>query len=458
MKPRTLLVLFLLVAGLGAFVWFYERDLPGTDERAERAKQLLPDLDSGDVTALELTSEKGTVSLERSPKDDSDAASDTASWQLVEPLEARADQAAIDGLLSTLASLEKKRTLDDLDADEAGLAAPRARVTIHEGEREIRLAFGGSVPASDDVLAAVGDGPPYFVTAGAVLSELDKEPGEWRDRDLFPGTRAEVDRLRVTTSAGTTLLARRGEDFWVEEPYADRADETAVSKLLTAITGLRAESFVDGPADGSGLDAPAVDVEVVLSGREEPVRIALGGGIEGETRKRWTRVDGQVAQTQDQLWGATAGDPERWRSPDWTSLDAFEVDHVEVTEPGHEPVVLERREGEWTRDGETIPFATASDLIYAITGARATKVEEGAMVGEATLDLTLEAADRAQTLHLFAARDGRRPATVDERSVVLWLDEDVASDIDAKWSAVRDAETTESDSSGDAGDETNSAS
>ena len=44
MRPRTLLVLLALVVGIGAFVYFYERELPSSDERAERAKRVLPGL------------------------------------------------------------------------------------------------------------------------------------------------------------------------------------------------------------------------------------------------------------------------------------------------------------------------------------------------------------------------------------------------------------------------------
>ena len=34
MRPRTLLILLVLVLGLGAFIWFYERELPSSEERA----------------------------------------------------------------------------------------------------------------------------------------------------------------------------------------------------------------------------------------------------------------------------------------------------------------------------------------------------------------------------------------------------------------------------------------
>ena len=41
MKPRTLLVLLALVVGLGAFVWFFEREQPGSEEREKLANRVL---------------------------------------------------------------------------------------------------------------------------------------------------------------------------------------------------------------------------------------------------------------------------------------------------------------------------------------------------------------------------------------------------------------------------------
>lgn len=447
MRPRTLLVLFLLVAGLGAFVWFYERDLPGSDERAERAKQLLPELDTDAVTGLELATEKGTVVLTRSRPASTEAGDDAAApetaetgWHIASPLEARADEAAVEAVLSTLAGLERKRTLEDLDPAAAGLDEPRARITIRAAEQETVLEVGASVPASGDVLVALDETLPYFVTGGGIVEQIDKAPGEWRDPDLFPWVRADVDRVRLVTPAGELLLARRGDEFWVEEPYTDRADPGAVSRLLTALTDLRAERFLDEPAAESGLAEPEARLEVVLTGREEPVRVALGAAIEAEPPRRYARVGTQEVEVSDLLTGAVAGDPERWRSLAWASLEAFAIDRVEVGRDGEE-LVLERAGADWKRGEETVPFSVASDLLYAITGAEAESVDAGSLVAKSRLRIVLESEERAETLELFAPDGGRHPATVAGRSVILWLDDDTVSDIEQKLTAVRDAES-----------------
>ena len=114
MRPRTLLVLLAVVLGLGAFIWFYERELPSSEERARLEKRVLR-VEKEDVTALTLQSGSGTVRLERvdlpaastAPKQETGAEEDELAtpeteWRIVEPLQARADTFAVDGLLDGL--------------------------------------------------------------------------------------------------------------------------------------------------------------------------------------------------------------------------------------------------------------------------------------------------------------------------------------------------------------------
>src|SRR5690242_12447675 len=116
MKPRTLLVLLVLVLGLGAFIWLYERKLPSSEERETLGKKVFA-LEKGDVTAVAIDAPKGSVRLERAPapkpaaqdKDKKDKKEETAEpaadWRLVKPLAARADAFAVDRLLDAVTSL-----------------------------------------------------------------------------------------------------------------------------------------------------------------------------------------------------------------------------------------------------------------------------------------------------------------------------------------------------------------
>src|SRR5262249_54747573 len=132
MKPRTLLILFVLLVGLGSFIWFYERKLPSSDERAEIAKKVVP-VKKDDVQAVTLETASGKVALQRTAapaadtkkekdkdKKDGEGASDgdlgggqpASAWTLTQPMQARADAFAVDGLLDALTNLQKSRTLE----------------------------------------------------------------------------------------------------------------------------------------------------------------------------------------------------------------------------------------------------------------------------------------------------------------------------------------------------------
>ena len=41
MRPKSVLILFAIVVALLAFIWFYERELPSSDERGDLAKKTL---------------------------------------------------------------------------------------------------------------------------------------------------------------------------------------------------------------------------------------------------------------------------------------------------------------------------------------------------------------------------------------------------------------------------------
>ena len=64
MRPRTLLVLLVLVVGLGLFIRFYEHDLPSSEERAQHAKKIL-DFKKDDVTAVTVEANGTVVRVER---------------------------------------------------------------------------------------------------------------------------------------------------------------------------------------------------------------------------------------------------------------------------------------------------------------------------------------------------------------------------------------------------------
>lgn len=460
MQPRTLLILTLLVLVLGGFIFFYEKDLPSTDERAERERKVLA-IEGDEVQALTIEWQGKKVRLEsdrlgkdRPEADDGDSetggdgAAGEARWRLVEPLQARADRSTVDGLVTTLTGLEKERTLEGMSRAEAGLDEPEVQVTLANADGETVLEVGSEVPASSDRIVAVGSA--VYQVSGGFVDDLTREPGEWRDKKLFTAARNEIERVTLTAVDRTVLLAERGEDFWVESPLADRADSDHVSSLLSGITSLTVKSFLyDALLDPTalGLEPPGRIVEAVLEGQEEPFRLELGQPLEGGGNDFYGRAEGQLFEIETGLAEAVDRSAAEWRSRTWTALQVFKIESANLVDA--EGALAITREGDdWMRGEDRIDYTAASDLLYAISDAKAEEVMEreeaesgGHRLEDPLLSIDLVTKDGGEELRLYPLTDGVSAATSGGRDAVLLIAADTVEKIQQEVTELRQAES-----------------
>jgi hypothetical protein len=476
-RPRTLLVLFLAVVALGAFVWLYERKLPGSDERAKQEKKLF-DWTKDDVTAVAISHAGQEVALERvgspKPKKGADAAATAeappAEWRMTRPMRAVADGLAVSGLVESLAGLEKERTLESPDRKALGLDRPQATVRLRTGKGETVLTFGAKVPTSGEVMMAVSGDADAYAVPDTVLQTLERDPGEWRDKQVFHGDRDAIDRISLAGPGGGVVLVRRGEGFWIESPPAerDRADRDLVDALLSDLTGLRADRFVDmkpgGPTlQSMGLAPARGTVEATLRGAAQPFRVELGSaavssssapsastepGAPPPAPAIYARAGDAVFETsQNGLSTAAGRSAADWRSKSLSGLQVYQVDSARVTDAAG-TLALTRSGTDWKRGTTTISYTPVSDLLFAVTGAKATRLlsaDEAAKLGASLAKPVLTIAMKGQgsageeTLTLYPATAAGVPAHAAGRDAVLLLASDQLANLQKQVAAVRSA-------------------
>lgn len=468
MSSRTLLILTIVVAILGAFIFFVERDLPSTDERTELEKKLL-ELVTDDVRTIEIVRGDDRLRLERqAPPNHEDEKDDgkgdvfkgpEPEWRLTAPFDARADRAAIDSLLASLAGLEKKRTLDDYDPAGVGLDAPRGRVTLVTDTEETTIEIGLDLPTSSDMIVGVSGRAEAYRVAASIWDDLVQDPGAWRDKSLFPGDRLAIEAitLRAGEAAGTlpVVLRERGEAFWIERPIEDLADPALTNALLGDLATLEAVRFVDDPAElAADLNAEAT-IEIEVAGTSEPFLIELGAPEDtvprdtavGTSGNRVARVDGQLVVLESVFADALGRSPAAWRSRDWTTLQVFQIDRAVVTDAAGE-LEVRRVESDWLRGDEIVDFSTVSDALYAVAEAEAVEVldrtaarDRGHALSEPRLTLTFDTEDGAsETLRLYPIHDGHAVAEREGRDAVLLFSAETVDVVVESLEALRDAE------------------
>lgn len=478
MRPRTLLILLVLVLGLGAFVWFYERELPSSEERAEQAKKVVP-IEKDEVRKVTLETPAGKVVFERvaqaeedkkkeeDKKDGEEAPGEevpsepASEWKITSPMQARADVFAVDGLLDSIASLEKTRTLEDVDRKAVGLDKPRATVRIETEDGPRVLQIGAAVPPGGTLIAGLEGEDRAYVVSDTIWAQLEREPGSWRDRQLFRASRDTISRIALTAPGGQkVVLAQQGDQFRVESPFADRADKTLIEDLYADLSGLAAEQFVDKPAlppAAMGLQPPQAVVEVTFR-NGEPLRIELGAAASAAPEPSadpaapppsasiYARVGTQLIETRTRLAQTIARPAAEWRARGLSAFDVYDIDSVTLQD-GKGPLRLTRAGTDWKRGEEMISYVPVSDFLFAVTGAQANQLlaaQEAGSLGQPVLTLDLDAKELGkETLTLYPARPDGAPARVSGRQVVLLLPAEKLQEIQARLGDVRGAKKLE---------------
>ncbi len=418
MRPRTLLVLFLVVAGLGAFIWVFERDLPSADEMRDRDRRVLV-MEVDEVEELTLSAAGRVVRLERASKAEGSAAGAGREWTLTEPALGPADSDEVETFLEQIAGLVKERTLEDGSREDLGLTSPRAEIAIGLPTGEVALKLGSPVPASDNAIVELGSGPPFYVVRDSLYEDVSRDPDAWRGRDAIPVERARIQRIEVVEPPTGVSLERAGDVFRLVTPLDDEADDAEVSSLLTSLVDMEIDEFLDEPGQAPELERPLASVRLSVEGRADPILVSIAGGgtdvEESSDSSRFAvRVDGRTFLAETDLALQLARPASDWQSPRWSARRSFEIDRVRVGKDGEE-LALERRDGNWFRDGEEVGYSAVDGFLRAVTEATGSpsngtrdSVDQPfeAESGAPALEVTLEFGEDRERLRLFAAGGG----------------------------------------------------
>ena len=472
MKPRTLAVLLALVVGLGAFIWFYEREQPGSEEREALARRVLG-VEREQVARLELHAGERSVVLERTRREGVDGV-EQDEWRLRRPLDFAADYWQVDGLVRTLAELERVRQLEEFVPADVGLDPPRGRIVVElEGGGRKELRVGAEVPGSENLIVAVEGEPFASVVPKTLWESLVTDAADWRDEDLFAAERDDVREIVVeSASVAAVRLAREEDgtdgDFRLAAPLEDRADQDAVTALLRELTGLRASEFLDAPPPAAeiGLEPPRARLVATLDDGE-PFVLLWGAAKEG-TEENYVKVGDLVVTTTAALEELLLRPAAEWRSRDWSSLAIYQVDQVEIGDT-EGTLSLTRDEGSWLRGEARIDQGSVSAFLYAIDDAVAERIADPGEIALQQPDLTVTLATspdpvaggatpeggspeeaREERLELYAPTpDNLVPARVTGRDAILLLRRETRDEILAKLQAVRAAEAAGEEPSGE---------
>ena len=164
MRFRNTLILLIIFALLGGYVYFFELNQETTQEESNATDTTLQVLDitADDVLTLEVHMTKGQARLVRDEMG--------GSWRIEEPVQDAGDDPRINRIVSSLASLRATRTItqtESLNLADFGLAQPTWTITLTlTGGNSEKLVVGDKNPQqSSYYVQHEGDSAIYLVPA-----------------------------------------------------------------------------------------------------------------------------------------------------------------------------------------------------------------------------------------------------------------------------------------------------
>ena len=196
-----------------------------------------------------------------------------ADWQMREPVTARADVDAVDGLLDKIDQAEIEAFVAE-EPDTTALAAyglgertPHVEIALLVGadRAEKRLAIGGA-DEQGRWYARDASRPQVFLVDSTLVQELTKGIADLRDKEPLRFDREQVERIVLTRGAATAFAADKDTSgVWhLSEPVGRDAKSWKLNSLLSDLEQLEVEGFADElPAEA----ATAFSIELLGGGQ-----------------------------------------------------------------------------------------------------------------------------------------------------------------------------------------------
>ena len=271
---RSFLLLLVVAAGLGGYIYFVEMERDPAADSALAARTKVFAIEAGTVEEVEITNAEAEVT--RVTRQDT-------TWSLVAPEAVDADPVEVSTVVSSLESLEQVKVIDDnpASAEPFGLAPARIRIAFKtSGDAAPQtLLIGNKTPTGGDLYAKI-DGAPAIFLIGAYLEDtFNRKPFDLRDKTVLRFDRANVDTITLAQGDTRIALARTGMDWRLSAPVDARADTAAVDGLVSQIfqarmTAIASSDAATGTLGEYGLDQP--QVLVTLGAGSAKAELAIG--------------------------------------------------------------------------------------------------------------------------------------------------------------------------------------
>ncbi len=425
MSWKTVVVLLVVVLALGGFFYYDTYWLTPARDKAESAKGRVFTVEPKDVDAFTIKRGNETIRLKRV---------EGGGWELLEPLKVRADRAAAEDVVTSLATVRMDREVDPNPAKPAdfGLDPPAAEVSLEvKGKKDpLVLLVGAKSPTGAWVYAKEGGKTAVMTVSEVASRDVSRPVADFRDKTVIAFDKKNVTGVDLEVGGDQISLAADEPRKWrIVKPNAYRADGDLVSDFLDKLESAKIKEFVaDSPPSLApyGLDRPATVTIWTGKDKERASKTLLFG--KGDLEKKGVYVmragEHEVMLVPEELWTVFPKTVAVLRDKTVVTYAPDKANRFEI-ESAKGRVVIERDGTGWkiaAPDALKADSGAVNALLWSLRDLRASGFlgESAADVDrllkkpEVTVKIWEEGAKDPQTLLLAASPEvrGGKPAAV----------------------------------------------
>jgi hypothetical protein len=361
-RGRNTLILLVVAAALGAYVYFVEsKHTPASEAATETKAKVFDKLDTAKIDEVKVKGSAGDKTTLKKVG---------GKWQIVEPVQSGADETEMSGLTSNLGTLEVGRVLDQnpKDLGKYGLAQPRVELdfTATGDKNPHRLLIGNKTATGGDLYAKLGNENKVILIPAYLDTTFDRTTFALRDKSVLKFDRDKVDSVEITAvpaaaaapaaadaknpkaakpakpaAAGgppaTMKFTKQGESWKMTSPVAARTESSVVEGVIGKLATGQMKALTEQDASAAdlakyGLAKP--DVQVTLGAGSSKVELLIGKAA--DTGELYAKDASRpmvftVEKTFDNDIKRTPAD---YRTKDLFEAKPFTVTRLEVTRSG----------------------------------------------------------------------------------------------------------------------------
>lgn len=397
-QGRLLAASVVLAIFAGLFWWLNKKEASATKLPVTPATTKIVDIPPDQIESLKLEKPgSAPTELKRSG----------GKWSITGPKALPADQDSTSSLVSTFASLNAEKLLEDkpTSVEQYGLTKPSLSVTATRKDgTTVKLLVGDATPTSSGSYVELAGDPRVFIVASYNKTSLDKSENDLRDKRLVTFDSEKLSRVELTAKKETIEFGRNKDQWQILKPKPMRANQSAVEDLV--------RSLGDAKMELTTTDDEKKDLTAFNAGK--PVGTAKVTDVAGTQEL-------QVRKNKDDYYAKSSGVAGAYKvlSSVGTSLDKglddfrnkklfdfgfVDPEKIEIHD-GAKSYFLTRSGSDWWSNGTKMDEGSVSTLVSDIRDLTATKFPDSGFTNS-SIEVTVTSGSGKRVEKVQIAKNG----------------------------------------------------